>query len=313
MQSLFETQRLEAIAKAPENQRMPQKILGGFIDEGDLHVLAGITNSGKSILANDIAIMVAGGKSFWEEPMCEVQGKSLIVDFELSDYQTAIRYREGADMVPKEVIRAKLSSLGYSSGREALLDEVQGLIEVYAPKLLVLDNLTALLGSSTAVSEVFEVMSRLKLLKEAYKMTVVVVTHLRKQNSKKRKPLTMDDIYGSSAITRFADSVTILGEDPNEESRKYLKLLKTRSGACFKEVAVLNIESSPYLHFEFEDWSSESYFLPVRENCMKGAITPELREQMIQLHNEGLSFRQIAEETGCGKSSVGRFFKALEQ
>ena len=56
MQSLFETQRLEAIVKAPENLRMPQKILGGFIDEGDLHVLAGITNSGKSILANDRCI-----------------------------------------------------------------------------------------------------------------------------------------------------------------------------------------------------------------------------------------------------------------
>ena len=313
MNDLFKSERLVSTISNPENQRTIRKVFGEFITEGDLHVLAGITNSGKSILANDIAVMAAGGPTFWGETICEIEGTSLIFDFELSDLQTAARYRKGVDMLPGNIIRAKLSMSGYGASKDELINEIKSLVEIHRPNLVVLDNLTALLGSSSSATEVFDTMTFLKMMKETYDLTIVVVTHLKKQDGRMKKPLTMDCIYGSSAITRFADSVSVLGDDPADGRQKYLKMLKTRGGEFTKEVAVMKITSSPYLHFEFIDWSTEDYFLPIRKDCMNGAITPELGERIIQLHDDGLSLRKIADETGCSKSSVGRFLKAAQE
>ena len=314
MNRLFQTETLSEILAVPESKYQIQRVFGDYIYKNDLHILVGDSNVGKTILAMDIALMLSG-HNFWDsddKKMCEAKGKVLYLDFEMQNSQIYWRYHSKLKSLGKNIIRANLSVSGYGANKNAVMEELQTMIESNKPSLIIIDNLSSLLNNSGSYKETNEVMLRLKAMKDSYDTTIIAIAHCKKR--KKDKPIEMNSIYGSSAISKLADSISALGESAQDPSLKYLKMLKTRSSRKTDDVALLKVETEPYLHLHFQEWDVEEAHLA---NKVKGrprsAITDETRDLILKLKEKNLPIREIEAQTGCSRSSIGRFLKSLKE
>lgn len=89
-------------------------------------------------------------------------------------------------------------------------------LKKYKPKLLVLDPLSYIFdGDINKVDEVGEFFKELKLLVRENNISVLIVHHNNRMNENKR----MNNVSGSSAITRFVDSIIYLERFEEEEKQ----------------------------------------------------------------------------------------------
>ena len=94
-----------------------------------------------------------------------------------------------------------------------------------------------------------------------------------------------------------------------DERLRYVKQLKVRAGAFRYDsdnVIVYEIEKADgFTHFEFKEYSTE------REHLREQKETETLNrvENIIQLFQQGKSYREIAQEVGLSKSMVAKIIK----
>ena len=171
---------------------------------------------------------------------------------------------------------------------------------------MVIDNLTYLLNNASP-KESIEFMKQLKSLKEANPcVSILIIAHTKKRNM--GRALDQNDLYGSKFLMNFVDSAFGLGASVIDSSTRYLKQIKTRSSEKYNQVAELEIEGEPYLHFEFVKWTPECDHLK-QGRSRETVITDAIAELIVGLANEGYTIREIAAETGVSKSSVHRFLR----
>lgn len=107
----------------------------------------------------------------------------------------------------------------------------------------------------------------------------------------------------------FFDSAFSIGKSCQGIDVRYIKQLKVRDGIeqyGANNVMVCRIvKTDSYLHFEKTGESDE-------RDHLKGSSqsnNSEMKNNVKELHEEGKSIREIAEETGISKSTVGRWVK----
>jgi len=293
------------------------QLFGPYFRRNEICVLFSRTNEGKSILANDISVYCATGHQHWGEEMKnEVeQQKTLLFEFELSPEQIALRYGglEELNISLDNLIHVSMNYLELCNRKlspNGLVEEICSVAEKEKSNIIILDNITYLLEQINNGKHVMQFMKALKVAKEKYDLSILLIAHATKNTGSIRKPITTADLGGSKFIADFADTVSALGASSQGNDVKYLKLLKSRISEKSNEVATLYIVSEPYLHFEFIQMDDETGHLDKRNG--RSVLTEKVKEKIKELHQKGFTIRQIANNIGESHSTVGRFVKTLK-
>lgn len=282
-----------------------RQMFGKFFYEGDLTILFGDSNTGKSILANEVAFFVSGGGHGWMD-MESPNIPSLYIDMEMSTRQFAKRYNNIGDYMPELYQRAEVNAMSYPE--EKILPAIKASIIMQqdkpnGAKFIIIDNITNGFGSIYSASRMRKIISELKLLKERFELTILLIAHCPKR--KPWTPITQDSLGGSKMLINFVDSAFAIAPSRQAEDIKYIKQIKSREDAKYSSVMSVKITDSPYLGFSFLGWDEEDNHLS--ENGILSVyevITPEMEIEIIKMIQEDRSFSEISSTLGVSKSII---------
>ena len=272
--------------------------------EGEVCCLFSDSNLGKSIFAVQMAEHIA-----WRQNV-------LLVDCELSDKQFQLRYSDADTGIlhqfPAGLYRAEINplSLDVADYEEKILSHIeQAMLRLHC-KVAIIDNLTYLCNSSDKGVDAGIFMMKLMNLKKRYGWSLLVIAHTPKRSL--NSPITQNDLAGSKKLYNFFDSVFAIGKSAKDASLRYIKQLKVRAGEFrYDSDNVMLYEivhTGGYVHFEFRDFARE--YAHLRENPEEDKEV--LLENIRELHQQGKSVREIAEELDLSKSRVGRIVVKLK-
>lgn len=224
------------------SMRPLQPLFGDLWSEREVAVLAGETGVGKSVLAVQLAELLARGRL---SPHVTAK-RVLYVDFEHTTNQFEDRYatpRHPGHRVRR--IRYRFSKLfqrvvpGFDQEPEAkfrgnvgryFCNELGRAIDLYEADIAIVDNLSFLMmgGRSGAAAE--RAMLALRTITRAFKtpVSILVTAHLRTERTP--GPISLGDLAGSRRIAELADTVFTLARSSASEDLRYLKHLKSRTG-----------------------------------------------------------------------------------
>lgn len=297
----------------------PKRLFGDFMFENELCILFGDSNTGKSILAVQIADSVSSEREFKPLAM-EVRNNSVLyLDCELSDKQFEMRYSENGafhyefseNFLRSEIDAEKLiDSKEKTTFEEQLIKSIeQGIKENYT-RLLIIDNLTYLSNENEKAKDALPLMKHLKGLKSKYNLSILILGHTPKRDL--AKPLSKNDLSGSKMLINFCDSAFAIGESTQDSKIRYLKQIKVRNTSINYDkdnVIVFTIEkTSNFLKFEYMGFGSEQEHLKQISSEQK----EKLDNEIIQLKKEKphLQNTEIAKRLGTYRMKVWR---ALEE
>jgi RecA-family ATPase len=293
---------------------IPQMLFGELWYESELCVLFADSNTGKSLLAVQIANSICTGKPINGFKLTAQPQPVMYVDFELNTKQFQSRYSDNYDsnfQFSENLIRTVINSQGPlldgSELEEALKDSIMTEIMKYNVKVLIVDNLTYLTSEAEKSKEASGLMKFLKRLKEDLNLSILVLAHTPKRDE--TRPITANDCQGSKMLGNFSDSSFTIGKSNRDKSLRYIKQIKVRIGAMTynaDNVITCRIgKQHNFTEFEFVDYCRESQHL--KQN------TEEVRQQnetrIFELHSDGLSLRQIAEQMNISHMTVKRIIE----
>lgn len=277
---------------------IPLRLWGGFWYEGEVSCLFSNSNAGKSILSVQIGVDVARNT-----------GKKVIYfDFELSDKQFQMRYTGDNNELfdfPDNFYRGSLKR-GTRSNGDFMVDAL-ALIERKAidigADVLIIDNLTKICQSSEKSESAGPFMDALISLKMQYGWSILIIGHTTKAY-RECYPLTQNDLGGSKALVNFVDSLFAIGRSVQDDSLRYVKMLKNRNEEFdMSKVRVYSIEKiNSFLQFVYQRDSKERDLLREFSESEEEKVT----KQVLYYRDQEKTIREIAALMKMSKSKVHR-------
>ena len=278
----------------------PEHFYHGMFVEGEISFVFSAPNSGKSLFLMQVAESIARRK------------KVVVIDCEQSSKQFQKRYTSDEDgsthYFPENLYRAEVDSelLDTVDQDQAILESVeQAAKEGF--KVTVIDNISFICVHTEKAQTSIEFMRKLIKLKKKYGLTILVVAHTPKRDPS--RPLTQNDLSGSSKLMALIDAATAIGVSSQDPKLRYAKTVKFRSGEypCQADhVAVYRLEKvGNYTQLVFQDYGNEKDHL--REK--NAATEMEDMQEFVNLKAQGMSLKEIAEETGYAKTTIHRKLK----
>ena len=276
----------------------------GMFVEGEISFVFSAPNTGKSLFMMQVAEEIAPTR------------KVVVIDCEQSTKQFQKRYTNAetgsTHYFPENLFRAEIDPelLDTMDLDQAILESVeQAAIE--GIKVTIIDNISFICVDAEKAQNSIEFMLKLIKLKKQYSLTIIVVAHTPKRDAS--RPLSQNDLSGSSKLMALIDAAMAIGISSQDPTLRYVKTVKFRSGEypCPADhVAIYKLEkANDYTHLEFQGFGNETDHL--RE---KNEITErEDMQEFVNLHHQGLSYQQIANQTGIPKTTVHRKAKKAEE
>lgn len=294
-----------------QNSPIPNMLFSEFWYEGELCILFADTNLGKTILAVQIGDSISLGipiKGFKiEAPKQPV----MYFDFELNKKQFERRYsREFYDHYPFDdnFIRVEINPDAEIPEKQTfenyLYSSIEEAIIRTGAKVLIVDNITYLKSETERAKDALPLMKQLKALKNKHSLSILALAHTPKRDM--TKPLTKNDLQGSKMLINFCDSCFAIGESNTDKSLRYLKQIKERSSEKLydaENVCICQVcKPFNFLQFEFLNFGNERDHLKE----FTGKDKEELKNRIIELHNQKKSLRDIAAILGISHMAVKR-------
>ena len=295
------------LLKSFSEQKQARQIFGRYIHEGELCVLFGDSNAGKSILANDIAFFVSGGGHGWEG-MESPHIPSLYIDMEMSGAQFARRYASAVDYMPDTYSRAEINTNSTDDRWNHIRSKIilmQG--QPNPPKFIVIDNITNGFGSIFSAKRMTTLITEIKNLKERFKLTVLLIAHCPKRN--KKKPISDNDLGGSKMILNFVDSAFAVGTSLQGDNVRYIKQVKCRECSKDEDVMTVRIKDAPFLSMQYVDKTDEESHISENANDYRYYDIPQDKEiRLNEMLVEERYHVDIAEELGLPRDLVTWYY-----
>lgn len=297
----------------------PNMLFDSFWFERELCILFADTNTGKSVLAVQIADSISRGIPIGTLQLSARSTGVLYFDYELTDEQFYTRYTNGSKSAypfDKKFSRAVPNPQAdkmhrFSSWQEYITNEIENALLTAKAKVLIIDNLSCLNFDTHAVSGAINLLRSLQMIKTRYDISILVLAHTPKRNP--AKPITRNDLQGSKMLINFADSAFAIGESHAIPGLRYIKQVKQRStiqqyGA--DNVCLCHIEKpGNFLRFRFAGNSTETEHLQIYNKQHRQNIEHEIAA----LSKQNQSIRRIAEKLGLPSATVGRVVKRMKE
>ncbi|WP_339706272.1 AAA family ATPase [Algoriphagus aquimarinus] len=294
---------------------IPKKIFDEFWYEGELCILFADTNVGKSILAVQIANSISKGETI-DDLVVEIQKQPVLYyDFELTEKQFENRYSRDYsnhyewDENFKRVQLNPSADIPTPFTFDSFLSvAIEKAIVTHGIKVIILDNLTYLTSNGGNAREALATMKNLNKWKIKYGLSILVLAHTPKRNP--TKPITSNDLLGSKNLMNFCDSAFTIGQSNRDNNLKYLKQIKQRNSSQIfssENVWICEIvKPESFLKFQFVEYGSEAEHLKVQ----KAEDVERLAIEVLTLHLEGKSLREIGRSLGISHMKASRILKA---
>lgn len=309
-----------------------KRLCGDLWFEGEICILFADTNVGKSILAVQIADMIANGNGApraLPELLPETLPQPVVyADFELSINQFGRRYSTtvtGADgrqtkayynFGPRfnrvelfyDVNLADSEEFASKEFADQIIADLESRISEAMAKVLIIDNITFMASGTETAADAMPLMKKLVALKKRHNLSILLLAHTPKRCL--TNPLTRNDLQGSKMLINFADSAFAIGESSIDTSLRYIKQIKQRNCEQVYDrdnvlVCRIGHVCDNFLGFTSEGVSGEDKHLA--ERVAPGPKRkPELVAQVKSLKAEGLSAEEIASRLGIGRATVYR-------
>lgn len=223
---------LEEAAQTP----VPKMLFDQFWFEEELCVLYASTNTGKSILALQIAVYIASGtpNTYWK--MTAPGQTVLFFDFELSKRQFTKRYSdvENGQYVnlyrfPERLRRYELGEVELPEGMPLVDYYIEGIrkeVQQTGAKVVIIDNITWLNHRLEKASDAGGFMQKLNKLKREEELSILLIAHTPKRDA--TQPITINDLAGSAQLMNFMDSAFAIGSSTQDPQLRYIKQIKVR-------------------------------------------------------------------------------------
>ena len=243
------------------------KIIGGLRD-GRLIIVAGLTSTGKSSLADCIGLYFATVNKpvfFFslEMPALDLAKKILMLKSQLTNENLKDIKDPSIELteIDKTLVEFKtLPIYVYSKSGEinikALEKNIKISIEKHGCRLIIIDHLHYFSHNSNNVAqETASIVRQIKQLGMDYKVPILLLAHLnRGGRSAQRKGLytpSLSDLRDTGAIEQDADQVIFVcrdseNEDKDERQKTIIKVAKNRDGAAGRNVSMLFNEDIGY-------------------------------------------------------------------
>lgn len=274
----------------------PKTIFYDYLFQNELCVMFSDTGLGKTILAVQIA------KEFCDTFPNE---KVLYFDFELNGKSHEMRYRNEKKEICKfsdDLIRLEINfdKQDLEITPEIIIGEIKKATEENEAKFVIIDNITYLENELHRPDKASVLIKKLKNLKTSLNITLLALAHTPKRDES--KPITPNSMSGSKNIANFIDNLFAIGLSSQDTSFRYLKRLKFRNHSADIEVEEIRLfeikrNDEGFLHFEFIENGKEYEHL-------KESNKDDRDKRIMELHKEGKSCREIANELGISKSTV---------
>ena len=295
-----------------------QPLVGRLVRQGELCVLVSSTGNGKSLLAAQMAIAVASGKTmFATDPEHQEPQIVKYFDAELTDDDRKDRY--------VNLDENNLNNLLYYP-RQSFRTVYYLLEKIYKELLshgfnkntmLVLDNIMTMVPKMTS-EELWYLFQAMTKIQDMFKqngaaLTIIIVNHTVKNP---KKNTDSDDIAGNANISRRATRTIFIGDTDNKDI-KVIYVDKNRGNDTGKHY--VKIEDKPYVHFE-EISDAEKAALSGKEAkspSKKGKGNPGLPDEIVQkmreLKAQGYDIPGICKEINKSYPTVQRYWKKFER
>lgn len=301
--------------KDAEKMPLQRKLFGELWFENEACVLFAETNSGKSILAVQIAESISSGRVYAPFDMTAGAQKVLYFDFELCERQFSVRYTIDGQCPycwSENLIRVEIDAdAEYPNGDwgEYVCEQIEAVMLQAGARVGIIDNITYLGEELEKSKGALPLMKRLKEIKKRNNFSFLILAHCPKRNAS--RPLTKNDLQGSMMIMNFVDSAFSIGMSRQGMDVRYIKQLKARNnGIVYGKESVLAariVKDYNFLRFDFLDTTREVEHLEQADPMKRD-------EQMCtiqSLYDDGESARSIATELGLSHTTVNRYLKEL--
>jgi len=292
-----------------ESKPIPKKLYGSLWYENEWAILFGDTNADKSILAVQIADAISRGNSGNDLFKVDVPAQPVLyIDLELSNQEFKDRYsdtdRNHYTFAPN-LIRA---TLDYSrmEGFKFLFTRVLDSIEEGKIKILIIDNLNNIYNDISVEENNYmcRLLNLILSLKYKHGLSILTLMHTPKRD--KSQPITDSKLAGSKMFSNFCDSLFAIGVSCKDESTKYIKQVKVRTGEHeygSENVIICKTEKpNNFLQFTFGGSGSERDQLKALSE--KDKLEAQILDMIIK--NPDASHRKIANDLGVHYTKVAR-------
>jgi len=284
----------------------PSKMmLGGLWLRDENLILFAETNIGKSVLAQQIGLNLALGKSMHDIYLPNEMDEQNVMyfDFELSKRQMGNRLGEEYANIPTYKVMKPTSNLAMGSFQ--VLSAIESELKKGWADVVIIDNITAIQVDNEKAAAGGELLQKLNSLRTEYNVSMCIVTHTTKRP--KYFEIGVYDLAGSSQLSNQIDNLIALGYSSRDKNERYLKQLKVRdTDFVFQadNVLVMNLAKiDGTLKFTITDTIDEKQLIGERVDRTE-------RDTEIQaLADKGISSRKIADTLGLGKSRVAQIIK----
>lgn len=263
----------ESIDRGSEMERK-KMILGNLLKTDEIAFLFGDEGTGKSILAFQMGDAASRGVDLFpdlEDPDLKNQCEPLdtiLIDFELDEDELFDRYNYKGEkyLFNERFKRSYISTefLDFEDADQHLMNEIEEVIELHKPKLVIIDNITYISTESSDPTIATKFMKRLKGLQRSRHLSILVVAHTVKTRDKSL-PLESRHMTGASGLKNFAKSIIAVGNSFQDPDIRYIKHLKCRNGLKLHDhdnVIECNIDKpGSQLHFEYLGLGKEKQHL----------------------------------------------------
>jgi hypothetical protein len=300
-----------------------KRLVGDLWIDGEISILFASSGVGKTIFAVQIADNLTRGESTqglvndYKEPL-----RVALLDFELSSRQFYHRYCSDehgsykfntgyffrAELNPEADLDKDFNTM--------VLDEIEKLASIHGLRYFIIDNITWLRNRTEDAKDAAPLMRQLNVLKKKYGLSMLILAHTPKRDAS--KPITANDLQGSSALMHFTDAAFAIGFSTQGSDIRYLKQIKVRSvEKVYDEDNVLTfqiVKPENFSRFRLitdVHERSQSFMSPEREHLIKKdeEYWSEINEQVRKYHKDGLTQRAIADKLSISPGKVNSVLK----
>lgn len=297
----------------------PADLYRGLWYQGELAALYADTNTGKSILATQIADAVAR-RGF----------KTLYVDFELTDKSAQMRACD-PDTGEEYVFSDNLHTLTVNFSRYfrtrseaddegfAILDDIENYARELGIEAIILDNITTICPTLENGEAAVRLVNRLLSLRDDNGWSVLFLAHTPKLD--RTQPITVDSMAGSKRVISLIDSAFAIGKCLYDPDVRYIKQTKVRlDRATFDENNVMTCQierRGGLLQFVDTGVERERDLLRTSNPAEKTVLEiqrekrEEFRREAKELLDQGLSVADVAELMKVARNTIYRLKKTI--